>query len=270
MKDSAPNKAVTEAARKQMAEKLQYNSDLCSRLIPDWSLGCRRITPGEGYLESLTQPNVQLVTSGVTSATEDSVVTADGQTFKVDIIACATGFDVSLKPQWRMIGRNGVDLRKQWEVEPESYLSLAARDMPNYFMFLGPNAVVGHGSLLESVNWTAEYILKWVHKLATEDIKSIVPKLDTVDELIKYQDELHKGMIWSDSCTSWFKLNRPNGRITALFPGSALLFRKLIEEVRAEDFEIEYWSPNRWSFLGNGFTEYELNPENDLSWYIEH
>ena len=122
-----------------MAEKLEDNAELCTKLIPEWSLGCRRITPGEGYLECLTKPNVKLVTSAVISATEDSVSTADGQSFKVDVIACATGFDVSFKPRWRMIGRNGVDLSERWgKGDPESYLSLAARDMPNYFMFLGP------------------------------------------------------------------------------------------------------------------------------------
>ncbi|KIW29292.1 uncharacterized protein PV07_05117 [Cladophialophora immunda] len=269
-KGSAENAAVTEAARRQMAEALHHDPELCAKLIPEWGLGCRRITPGEGYLESFTKPNVELVTSAVVEATEDSVITADGREFKVDVIACATGFDVSLKPSWSMFGRNGVDLNKEWSVDPESYLSVAARDMPNYFIFLGPNAVIAHGSLLESINWTADYILKWLRKVATENIKSITPKAAVVDELIQYGDEVHKTLIWSDSCTSWFKRNVPDGRITAAFAGSALLFRRLISEIRAEDFDIEYWTGNRWSFMGTGFTEYELNPENDLAWYIEH
>lgn len=261
---------MTEAARKQMAEKLNHDPELCAKLIPEWGLGCRRITPGEGYLESFKKPNVTVVTNGATQITEGSVISADGREFKVDVIACATGFDVSLKPHWRMIGRNGVDLGKEWDVDPESYLSVAARDMPNYFMFLGPNAVIAHGSLLESINWTADYVVKWLNKVATENIKSIVPKSAVVDELISYGDQIHKTLIWSDSCTSWFKRNIPNGRVTGAFAGSALLFRHLISEIRAEDFEITYRGPNRWEFLGTGFTKYELNPDNDLAWYVEN
>lgn len=253
-----------------MAEKLQHDELLCSKLIPQWGLGCRRITPGEGYLESLLRPNVQLVTSPVSKAGEDSVTSTDGQNFQVDVIACATGFDVSLKPQWRMIGRNGVNLADEWAVDPESYLSIAARDMPNYFMFLGPNAVIAHGSLLESINWTAEYILKWIRKISTENIKSLVPKNKVVDELIRYGDRIHMTLIWSGGCSSWFKRNTINGRVTAAFAGSALLFRQLVAEIRPEDFEIEYESRNRWVFLGNGFTKYELDPKNNLAWYIEH
>ncbi|KEF53532.1 uncharacterized protein A1O9_10507 [Exophiala aquamarina CBS 119918] len=121
LKGSTANEAITDAARKQMTMRLKNDADLCSNLIPDWGLGCRRITPGEGYLESLTRANVKLVNSSVVKATANSITTADGQTFDVDVIVCATGFDVSLRLQWNMVGRKNVDLRKEWEVDPESY-----------------------------------------------------------------------------------------------------------------------------------------------------
>lgn len=271
VKNSAENRKESGAARLQMAEKLNHDPELCAKLIPTWGLGCRRITPAEGYLETLLRPNVQTVFDTVTQATENAVVTADGRSFNVDVIVCATGFDVSWKPQWHMIGRNGVDLNQEWTVDAKAYLSVAAADMPNYFIFLGPNAVVTHGSLIESINWTADYILKWLYKAATEDIKSITPKTTVIDEYIEKSNAIHGTLIWTDSCTSWFKRNTLHGRVTAGFGGSALLFRKLIEVIRPEDYEIVYRNANnRWDFMGNGFTEYELNPNNDLSWYIEH
>lgn len=168
-----------------------------------------------------------------------------------------------------MIGRNNVDLGKAWEDEAESYMSIAARDMPNYFMFMGPNAIIAHGSLVEAINWTSDYIIKWIRKIAEEGIKSVVPRTQAVDEFCRYGDEIHKRLIWSGGCKSWYKKNRVDGRVTATFAGSALLYKRLISEIRAEDFEIEYRSPNRWRFLGNGFTDYELDDNNDLAWYIE-
>lgn len=39
--------------------------------------------------------------------------------------------------------------------------------------------------------------------------------------------------------------------------------------MRPEDFDIEYRNKNRWNFMGNGFIDYELDPKNDLGWYIE-
>lgn len=59
--------------------------------------------------------------------------------------------------------------------------------------------------------------------------------------------------------------------MTATFAGSALLFKRLMDEVRAEDFDIRYRDGgNRFRFMGNGFMDYELDDEADLAWYVEH
>jgi hypothetical protein len=63
----------------------------------------------------------------------------------------------------------------------ESYISLACPDMPSLFFFTGPNATVGHGSLIYSLDWSAEWMLQWIRKMAYEDIASIAPKQEVVD-----------------------------------------------------------------------------------------
>lgn len=141
--------------------------------------------------------------------------------------------------------------------------------MPNYFMFGGPNSVIAHGSLIEAFNWTADWMVKVLTKMSTEGIKSMTPNAAAVDEFVKYGEEVHKTLVWTDSCQSWYKKNRVDGRVTAAFGGSALLYKKLISELRMEDFDVEYRSRNRFAFMGNGFTSYELDDDSDLSWYIE-
>lgn len=257
-------------AVKQMSEKLKHDPELCDKLIPKWELGCRRITPGEGYLESFTRANVHLTQSPITKISENGLYTTDGKFHEVDVLVCATGFDVSYSPKYPIIGRNGVSLGKKWAHEPESYMSLACPDMPNYFIFTGPNAVVGHGSLMEGLGWAADYMVKWIIKMAEEDIKSVAPKQEAVDEFIAYGDQIHKTLTWTGGCRSWYKNNRVDGRVTATFAGSAMLFRRLISQIRTEDFDVRYRGPNRFKFLGNGFMEYELDPKNNLSWYVKN
>lgn len=189
--------------------------------------------------------------------------------FHRQLVVAATGFDVSHCPRYPFIGRDGIDLRDKWAEEPESYMSLATSDMPNYFIMMGPNAVVGHGSLMEGLNWTGDYIVAWLKKMATEDIKSIVPKREVVEQFVRYGDEVHKTLVWTGGCKSWYKRNRVDGRVTALFAGSGLMFKELISHIRGEDFDIEYRSPNCFRFMGNGFTQFEMDPESDLAWYIE-
>jgi hypothetical protein len=134
---------------------------------------------------------------------------------------------------------------------------------------MGPNCLGGHGSLVESLNWTGDYFVKWIKKIATEDIKYVMPKQNVVDAFIKYSDEIHKTLVWSGSCTSWYKRGRKDGRVTALFGGSAQLFNRIVAEIRAEDFDIVYNTSNPFRFMGNGFLEWELDPQSDLAWYVE-
>lgn len=79
------NHTGMKAAAKQMAEKLAYDERLCEMLIPKWELGCRRITPGPGYLESFLRPNCHLTNSPITRISKNAVNTADGKVHEVDV-----------------------------------------------------------------------------------------------------------------------------------------------------------------------------------------
>jgi cation diffusion facilitator CzcD-associated flavoprotein CzcO len=268
IKDEQHNAETMAFGATQMAEKLNHDPRLCDALIPKFQVGCRRVTPGPGYLEAFSQPNCDLTKSPVTHISENAVHTEDGAVFECDVLICATGFDVSHRPKFPLIGRDGVNLRDKWEEEPDSYVSVATSGFPNYFMLMGPNCLGGHGSLVESLNWTGDYIVKWLRKISTEDIKAVSPKREVEEAFVKYADEIHKTLVWTGSCKSWYKRNKVDGRVTALFGGSAVLFHRLISEIRGEDFDVTYNSPNPWKFMGNGFTEYEMG-DNDLSWYVE-
>lgn len=108
--------------------------------------------------------------AGIEAMTENGITTANG-TKEFDIVVCATGFDVSFTPFWELVGKNGINLADQWRDDPQAYFGICAVNMPNYFIFNGPNCPVGHGSLLAVMEWTAEYILRWCKKIATEDIR---------------------------------------------------------------------------------------------------
>lgn len=113
-------------------------------------------------MEAIQQDNCNVRFTHVASATKDGVVGGDGVEVKVDTIVCATGtsqrsrepragfarrltrrlvagFDVSFRPRFPVIGRNGVDLREKWKVAAEGYLGVSCADMPNWVCFLGPN-----------------------------------------------------------------------------------------------------------------------------------
>lgn len=53
-------------------------------------IASRRPTPGNGYLEALLQPNVQVYTDMLQRITEKGFIDADGAEHEVDVFICAT------------------------------------------------------------------------------------------------------------------------------------------------------------------------------------
>jgi len=121
-----------------MREQLDNDSILTNKIIPGFDLGCRRMTPGSGYLQSLKKDNVHVVTESVVKFTEDGVVDESGTEHKVDVVVCATGFDASFTPHFEVIGRNNSNIKEQFGENPKAYLSITAPNFPNLFCMFPP------------------------------------------------------------------------------------------------------------------------------------
>jgi hypothetical protein len=53
---------------------------------------------------------------------------------------------------------------------------VAVPDVPSFFIMMGPNCLGGHGSLVELLNWTGDYLVKWIKMMATGGIKYVILK----------------------------------------------------------------------------------------------
>src|SRR5438105_3822813 len=92
---STDQKTSREYVAASMRQKLGNDLRLTAHLIPEFALGCRRMTPGSDYLQSLLLDNVEVITDSVVEFTTDGIVDKSGTETKVDVIICATGFDVT-------------------------------------------------------------------------------------------------------------------------------------------------------------------------------
>lgn len=99
-------------------------------------------------------------------------------------------------------------------------------------------------------------------------LRFIDPRPEVVEEYNAYADEIMQTLVWSGGCRSWYKNHRVDGRVTAVWAGSAISYHDMIAQLRPEDFEIRYRSRNRFRFMGNGKTKLEYTPGADLAFYI--
>lgn len=109
------------------------NEKLKQFIIPKWSPGCRRISPGDGYLEALVKENVQPVFGGIEKIVPEGIVTEDGAVHKLDVLVCATGFQVAFRPAFTVINGDGVKLDDDWGKGPNLYLGVSAPRFPNFY-----------------------------------------------------------------------------------------------------------------------------------------
>jgi hypothetical protein len=249
----------------QMKEKLN-NKFLEEKLIPQWSVGCRRLTPGVNYLESLTKPNVEVVYGEITAVTEKGCLCDNGNEYPVDVLICATGFDTSFKPRFPVVNHEGENLQDKWAVDPESYFGMAAANFPNYLIFLGPNCPIGNGPVLSAIEAQADYMLKLIDRFQVNNIARFAPSEAAVRDFVEYKDYFMQRTVWADQCRSWYK-GRPDGPILALWPGSTLHYIEALMNVRFDDFEFKH-SGNRFAYLGNGYSRCEVDQTADWAWYI--
>jgi cation diffusion facilitator CzcD-associated flavoprotein CzcO len=143
IRDSPGQLGAKQLFANVMKDRLGGNDELAEKLIPKHGVGCRRLTPGPGFLEALVKPNVEVVTSEIDCVMPEGLLTKDGIFHKVNTIVCATGFDTTFRPRFRLIGRDDASLAERWKdtEDVEAYLALAIPDFPNYFSEHGPSVI---------------------------------------------------------------------------------------------------------------------------------
>ncbi|KAL8882644.1 MAG: hypothetical protein Q9198_000392 [Flavoplaca austrocitrina] len=257
-------KKTRETLTSYMKEALQDHPQ-AHELIPQWPVGCRRLSPGHGYLDSITHPKTQIRVGDITKFTTTSIV-LQKEKIDVDVVICATGFDTNFKPRFPIIAE-GKSLDVEWEDEPQNYFGLATAGFPNYFTLLGPNSPLGNGPVLVGIEAQADYICKILNRIQCQSILSITVTESAVKDFLAHKDRFMPSTVWGQGCRSWYKNHTTNGKVLALWPGSTLHYIEALQEVRYEDFDICYIG-NRFAYLGDGLSRLEQHTDADLAPYI--
>lgn len=258
-----------------MKGRLEKKPHLSAQIVPDFSPNCRRLTPGPGYLEALSEDNVDYISTPIKRFTSSGIETEDGVHREADAIFCATGANRDMVPAFP-IKANGQDLRDVWSQDgehgfPYTYFGLATPGFPNLFFIHGPHATGPSGTVPHGVETQLVHVAKIIRKVSREGIKSITPSVKAADDFVQYSDAFFASSVLSESCSSWYNGGKPGSRIHGVWPGSAAHLTIVRRDPRWEDWEYEYLAEGGNRFLwyfGNGWTRKEKDPESDMTPYL--
>lgn len=212
-KDTEASKMAEWYMRNEMEKRLSGNKELKEKLIPSWPVGCRRLTPGDGYLEALIESNVQCHFREIASINEAGLTLDDGSHQEVDIIICATGFDMAWTPHFALHGVNGINIIDAWSPMPQSYLGIAAPGFPNYWVMNGPRGNLGNGTVLPCFETQIEYVIAAGKKMQSDRIEFMDVKADVTIRLNEYIDKWMATSVFTGNCKSWYKNNTVDGKV---------------------------------------------------------
>jgi cyclohexanone monooxygenase len=131
-----------DAARARIASIVKDPATAAS-LMPYYNRFCRRPTFSDEYLPSFNRPNVKLIDTqgrGLERITENAIV-FDGQSYEVDCIIYATGFEVVTTSHkeggFEIIGRGGQTIDEKWSKAVSTLHGIYTRGFPNLFFVAG-------------------------------------------------------------------------------------------------------------------------------------
>ncbi|KAF8505034.1 4-hydroxyacetophenone monooxygenase [Hysterangium stoloniferum] len=194
-------------------------------LIPKWEFGCkRRIWDTDGsYLKSLCAPNVHLTKDPIIEILPHAVRTAT-KTYPVDVIICATGFDLkdSIGPI-KIYGREGRLLNDHWQNVggPSAYNGMAVHGFPNFIMLFGPNTATGHTSVVSAIENTVNCALKLVKPVIRGEVSEFEVTEEAESKYTRDVQAATKETVWT-KCRSYYIAD--GGWNGALYPWSQYHF----------------------------------------------
>ena len=211
--------------------------ELRRKLTPDYRMGCKRILPTDEWYPALAQPNVEVVTGGVTEIRPHSVIAGDGSEREVDTIIFGTGFHVTDVPIADRIEARGRTLADVWQGSMQAYKGTTVAGYPNLFFLVGPNTGLGHTSIVFMIESQIAYVLDALRTMRRRGAELLEVRAEAQASYNAELDRMTKGTVWvTGGCTSYY-IDR-NGHNSALWPTFTWPFRRRLREFDAAAYTL--------------------------------
>lgn len=227
-----------------LEKQLGDRPDLQEKVKPRYNPGCKRTVISNEYYPALTRSNVDLETSHIERITAKGIkFEGQDEPREIDVLVLATGFDTfNFLGGLHITGRNGQSLEDIWpEGVAKALKGIMIPDVPNFGMLYGPNTNLSHNSLILVIEAQARCLAAMINKIegtrkTNNGTLAVWPRREVTEMYWeKLQQRLQDTSFSDPACSSWWK--RHDGTIVNNWPGTAVDYQRLLEEVKWQDFD---------------------------------
>ena len=213
--------------------------ELRAKLLPDFTIGCKRVLQSNQWYPALAKPNVEVLRCGVEEVRGNTLIASDGSQHEVDAIIFGTGFEVSNPPIAKQIrNKHGKSMDEVWQGSAQGYLGTVVEGCPNAFVMFGPNIAVSSSALI-IIEAQLAYILDMLKKVQAQQIETVEIRAEVLQQ---YNDEIQaalKNTVWNTGgCSSYF-IDR-NGRNSTLWPWTTFEMRARLAQCDLNDYVLGF------------------------------
>ena len=213
----------------------------------DHPIGTKRLCLDTNYYETYNRPNVSLIdvrTDPIAEITATGVRTEGGQTFELDAIVFATGFD-AMTGALREIdvrasgGPNGeAVLRDHWEGGPLTYLGLMMSGFPNLFVVTGPGSPGVKTQMIASIEQHVDWIADCLGHLRKEGFDRIEASPQAEHEWVEHVNKVADSTLYP-LANSWYVGANIPGKPRVFMPyvGGFDRYKRHCDAVAARGYE---------------------------------
>jgi cation diffusion facilitator CzcD-associated flavoprotein CzcO/pimeloyl-ACP methyl ester carboxylesterase len=209
---------------------------LRAKLTPHYVMGCKRILLSDDFYPALSQPNVEVVASGLARIEGSTLIADDGSAHDVDAVILATGFrTIDLPIAERVFGAGGRSLAETWGGDLRALRGTTIAGFPNLCLVIGPNTGVGHTSMIHIIESQVAYIVDYLKTLDRRGLGGLDARPEAQDRWCRDVERRMAATVWATGgCQSWY-LNRA-GRNPTLWPATTIRFRHRTRRVEIGEY----------------------------------